>query len=229
MASHINYARKLAQAGFVSQQTVHKAVQNLNNPKIEAEQKIEFLYMIGFEFGGHVLNNYWRLKPNLTRKVDNFIREKFSAHFVIGFHLRNYYLSPQDIELFIDCALMIENLRSKVVGNRKVKWFVASDHSGTIENLRKRSGTYKSRIIVNQGRIGHIGYNEDSYERALMDIELLSQCDEIIVTGGSTFGFIASLKSQKLPFVIEGERNATRCEVFKLSAPARAFNNMATF
>ena len=51
--------------------------------------------------------------------------------------------------------------------------------------------------------------NDDpaGYEKAIIDVELLSRCDELIITGGSTFGFIAGMKSLKMPYYVNGFDN----------------------
>lgn len=69
------------------------------------------------------------------------------------------------------------------------------------------------------GEIDHIVSNPNGYGRAIFDVEMLSRCDEIIITGGSTFGFIATLKAQKMPFYVEGKRLMKECREFNLSAP----------
>jgi hypothetical protein len=53
----------------------------------------------------------------------------------------------------------------------------------------------------------------------MLDVELLSLCDELIVTGPSTFGWVAAMKSLKLPLFINGHNRTEKCLRSKLSDP----------
>ena len=226
MATNLRYAQKLANLGFVRQETVHKASQALKNSNMTIEQKGELLLSIGFEFAGYALNKYWHLKPYMAEKVNWYVRNKFGPHFVIGFQIRVEFLEKSDIDLFVRCALSIEDKMRKYIGNQLVKWFLAIDDSDLIEKFKSE---YGDRIIATEGEIGNIAYDdEDTYERSLLDNELLSRCDEMVQTGGSTYGFAASLKKQKMPYYIEGG-NDTQCRVFQLFRPPIKPDGYATF
>lgn len=127
-------------------------------------------------------------------------------------------MNQEDVQIFINCALEIENDNKINIGNRKVKWFISTDENAQIERLLKR---YSDKILTGEGKIGHVSFESDAYERTILDIELLSNCNETILTGGSTFGFIGSLKSQKLPYFVEGRKSSNRCKLLNLHAPAR--------
>ena len=58
-----------------------------------------------------------------------------------------------------------------------------------------------------------------SQHRAILDVKLLSLCNELIVTGGSTFGWVASMKSLKLPMYINGQNRMNKCLRASLSDP----------
>ena len=218
LAANIKNAEKLAHFGFVSSGTVKKAKKNLNDKQVTKAMKLDSLFKIGFEFAGHVLNNYWLVKPNIKAKINNFIKKKFSGDFIIGLQFRFHYLNKEDIQTFIKCALDIENNNKINVSNRKVKWFISTDQDTYIEDLFKR---YSDKILRGEGKIGHIAIESDAYERAILDIELLSYCNETILTGGSTFGFIGSLKNQKIPYFVEGRRSFNGCKLLDFNAPAR--------
>ena len=69
--------------------------------------------------------------------------------------------------------------------HKGIKWFISSDLESIADILREK---YPNKIVTGNGVIGHILRNKDSYQRAILDHELLSRCDELIITGGSTFG-----------------------------------------
>lgn len=209
---------------FVKNQTVEKAKKTVKKTFLSKNKKLESLFQIGFEFAGHVLNNYWFLKPNIQIKVNNFIKQKFLGNFIIGMQIRYEFLNQTDIKRFINCAKKIE--RKKKTVNQAIKWFIVSENNTQLQMLKKK---YGEKILINEGKIGHIAYESNTYERALLDIELLSNCDEIILTGGSTFGFIASLKSQKKPFFVEGRRSKNSCKFLDFNAPARSPDGFSSF
>ena len=59
------------------------------------------------------------------------------------------------------------------------------------------------------------------YEKTILDNELLSRCDEMIITGGSTFGFLAAIKSQRMPYHVNIGMH--KCQRAQLSRPPAYF------
>jgi len=109
-----------------------------------------------------------------------------------------------------------------------VKWFVTSDDKLRLDRLVSQ---YPNKIIVSNGTIGHIFYNKDAYERSILDIELLAKCNLIILSGGSTFGFIAGMKQKRMPYYVDGWRSKDpKCEMVRLSKPSmRPFFDYSVF
>ena len=218
LAANLKHAEKLANYGFVRSETVKRAQKSLKDKHVTKAQKLDSLFQIGFEFAGHVLNNYWLLKPNVKEKINNFIKQKFSGDFIIGLQMRFEYLNQEDIQTFIKCALKIEKDNRANIGNRKVKWFISTDRKDRIQNLIRQ---YGNKMLVGNGKIGHVAFAGGTYERTLLDIELLRYSNVTVLTGGSTFGFIGSLKSQKIPYFVEGRRSSNECKLLDFHAPAR--------
>lgn len=228
----MNYAKKLTELGLVRAETVEKAANSLKDSNQTESQKLENLYLIGFEFAGHILNNYWRPKPSLKRRIEAFSQSNFIDSYVIGLQMRfNYLQKTDEFQLFAECALELEEKIRPVIGNQSVKWFFTSDLSENFHEqiLQKLKIIYSKPIISESGPMGHIGSSDEYYERAIVDVELLSRCNEIIITGGSTFGFIASLVSQKRSFYIEGNSNGRNCRQLEFSYPPRNHKNDAVF
>jgi hypothetical protein len=148
-------------------------------------------------------------------------RKYFHQKFVIGMQFRFKYLIWSDVFVFFACALEIEQTMG-----RKAQWFVSSDSE---ENSAKIRDLYPDRVFQANGSIGHVQLQDEAYERALLDIELLSLCDEFIMTGGSTFGFMAAIKSDKYPLFVNGGLNATKCERFSLTNPSITTDHDAVF
>lgn len=224
LCQNSKYHEKLVDYQLVKNETVQKAIRSLDDERLGESVKLDHLLMIGFEFGGSVLNNYWRLKKPILAKIDNFYDTHMKNRYVIGLQIRNDYMIGEDLESFVDCAIKIEkNLTAQ--DQSTVKWFVASDRQTIIDRLESRFG---DKILFGNGTIEHIGVLQDAYGRVLFDIELLSRCNETIITGGSTFGFVASMKRQKLPYFIEGHLMTKQCRRLRLSSPPKRFDNLAS-
>lgn len=71
----------------------------------------------------------------------------------------------------------------KTFPNKTIKWYVASDEWRPLKQLAEQ---FKDNIVLGTGVLGHTRLDPGSYERAILDSELLSRCDELIITGGSS-------------------------------------------
>lgn len=216
MASNIKYAQHLVKFNFVRAETVKRAQDSLDDENIIENQKLEYLFLIGFEFAGHVMNNYWMLNKMLANKINDFVHKEFNGNYMIGMQFRFHYLDKVDVIHFLNCSKLIENKNKQIIANRKVKWFISSDDGAFIETLKRN---YSDKIVTGIGHIGHVDTNPDAYERALFDIELLSKCDETIITGGSTFGVMSFIKSQKRAYYFEGKKSKKECRKFRFFSP----------
>jgi hypothetical protein len=43
---------------------------------------------------------------------------------------------------------------------------------------------YSEKIIENEGLVAHVSENSSGLKRTALDFEILSRCDELIITGG---------------------------------------------
>lgn len=214
---------KLIKHRLVKPETIHRALNSLDDDNIVEQQRIEYFQMIGFEYAGSILNNYWRLNKRMQEKVDDFYRHNFEGAFVIGMQLRFEYLNMTDVETFLNCA---RNIEYKLDNQKPVKWYVSSDYADFVRKIKSK---HEHKILTAAGYIGHVNLNNHSYERAILDIELLSRCDELIFTGGSTFGFMAALINQRRPYYINGRVNMRTCERLKFFSPPKTSRNESVF
>jgi hypothetical protein len=210
--SNSKYFEKLLAVGAVQRTTIDRAldIQSRSN-----EEQLNRLFQVGFEAAGYVLKKGWPLRPHIVALVNQYKSQYFDGSFVIGLQLRVEFLNEtaKDVEKFIDCALGIE----KTVKSKKpVKWFVASDKNRIFDKISQLMPN--KTVFTTNGTARHgkgNGENEHTI-KAFLDIELLSLCDEIIQTSGSTFGFISVIKAQKLPYYVNGtDRCGDRCKDMK--------------
>jgi len=150
----------------------------------------------------------------------------FKNNYVIGIQMRAtdslFIDEAKDHLKFINCALEIEKgyiLKSKRT-DISFKWFIATD-SDKIRSLIFEH--YKEKSFTSNGTLDHTSLgSKDGFRRAVLDVELLSKCDEVIVTSGSTFGWLAAMKTLKMPYYISGSSDkmmkCTREDMRRISA-----------
>jgi len=214
------YFPKLLYYNLTSKETVNSAsniISNKNSTQIEKQEKI---FQVGFEVGGNLLNRFWRPNEAILKQIHFFVDKYFKNNFVIGLQLRYGDGNPNQIYLnekndtdtikFIKCARDIEReytLRNEMTNNQSFKWFIASDSARHIDSILKKY----PKSFTSNGTLKHVAYDSDGYTRTIIDVELLSRCNELIITGGSTFGWIAAMKMQKMPFFINGFSQMEKC------------------
>ncbi|RNA13026.1 hypothetical protein BpHYR1_031704 [Brachionus plicatilis] len=195
---------KLLEYKLASNKTIERAnisVSQRKTGKQSDAQIVEDLLLVGFEVGSVLINKFWKPQTFLTDQINSFYDREFRAHFVIGMQLRFLYMNKQDVDKFFKCAFYIE----KINGVQKAKWFLTGDDNHRIDALYVQ---YPDRFIMGQGKIAHSSFSSiGSYERTILDNELLARSNEILFTGGSTYGFVAALRQNKLPYCVEGRSN----------------------
>jgi hypothetical protein len=211
ICSNPNYYNQLIYYNLVKNETVQKSILTMNNPNSTFEEKNHNLFMIGFEVGANLLNKIVIPKPRIQQIVNEYVKRFFIENYVIGMQLRTYYLDLEKDSLrFINCAFQIENeyLRTNKEKAKPVKWYISSDSD---ELLNIMVALYPEKTLAGNGTIKHVSFDSIGYERTLIDIDLLSKCDELIHTGGSTFGFVAAMKGFKVPYYVDGRKNESKC------------------
>ena len=219
---------KLHANGLVSAQTTAKAREQVlrlhradidraaTSRQLEAEV-LESVLRVGYEVGGVWLREHWRPHARLQALIDAFVAKNFGtangedSTYVVGLQMRSDFIDADtDVNTFLECARGVEGRLMKNEPQRRVKWFVATE-SG--ELMRRLEAVMPKRVLdLNGQSLSH-------WQRVIMDIELLSRCHELIVTGGSTFGFLAAMRSGRLPLYVNGRANMSECARTSLSRP----------
>ena len=226
------YFPKLLYYDLVTSTTINTALSAINTQNATEAYKQESLFRVGFEVGGNILNRIWTPNEAIQAETSAYLAKKFVGHFVIGIQLRFQFLNQSaDTLKFLNCATQIENdyLRMHTPLNGSsgfFKWFIASDTEWQLNSILEK---YPHKAFSSNGTISHIVYNAKGYSRTILDVELLSRCDEIIITGGSTFGWIAAMKSFKMPFYVNGKSTMQACARANLSYPPHTPYMAGTF
>jgi len=221
LCSNPNYFYNFTYYNLVKNETINLALEVISNNKSNLIDKQQKILKVGFEVGGNLLNRFWKPIKSIMIDVKMFFEKYFQNNFVIGFQLRYTYINKQDTKKFIDCALQIEReyflSKNNSIKVNSFKWFIASDSQVEINEILK---IYPNKTFTtNQYALGHIVSSRNAFHRTILDVELLSLCNELIVTGGSTFGWVAAMKSLKLPLYINGQNRSEKCLRSSLSEP----------
>jgi hypothetical protein len=205
---------KLLNYDLVCKDTINNARKALQNKtQIGPGPEQDLIFQVGFEVGGNLMRKFWKPRKNVQNTIKKYYDRYFKEHFVIGLQLRFYYLNEkEDTQAFIDCAYKLEEYFNST---RITKWFISSDSEKFIKKIEK---THRDKIITTHGIIKNIAYNFlEGYNRTILDSELLSLCDAIVITGGSTFGFVSAMKSLRIPYYINGHSSMKECKRMSLS------------
>lgn len=122
LAANPEHMVKLAANKFVRRETVERALRCVRKNEVNEAEKVNSLFMVGFEYAGNVLKHYWRLNENWQRKVDMYYENEFRDFYVIGMQMRSVYLDREvDVETFIRCAFWIEKRNREFIGGKEVR------------------------------------------------------------------------------------------------------------
>jgi hypothetical protein len=174
--------------------------------------------------GHNLLQRHWRIDNEFQVFIDNFLYENFYGHIVIAIQLRYAYIKWKDTDAFIDCAINIE----KQINKTNIKWFVTSDNN---KNLKRIEAKYKNKVIHTLDFIqaNRVNSMYGKYGSTILDNELMSKSDFLIISGGSTFGFTAAIRKNELPFYVNGGRNQKKCIKMTLSELSITNSGFAVF
>ena len=220
LCSNPIYYDVFLQYGLAKQETIDKArVVFKNLTQYSNDVKMRVFLQIGLEVGGSILNIFWKPKKEIQDLINFYHKTHFQGNYVIGLQIRIEFLQnnlkfsdfknetqffDKIINQFILCALDFEiNLlqdQNFFKKYKSIKWFVISDNMKIIEKI---SDLYPNKVIKTNGTVLHVFFDPNGYTKAILDNELLSKCDELILSSGSSFGFTAALRKQSLPLYID--------------------------
>jgi hypothetical protein len=214
------YYDALLELDLTKSETINKAKNiSKNLAQYSNDIKMRVFLQIGFEVGGNILNYFWKPKRELQNLINYYHQTEFIGNYVIGLQIRieflqnnikTYAYQNEDqfhkkiLNEFIKCA---SNLEDNLTNNsyfireyKSIKWFAISDN---INIINKLSSLYPKKVIKTNGTVTHVVKDPNGYFKAILDNELLSKCNELIVSSGSSFGFVAALRKQILPLNID--------------------------
>ncbi|CAG8495703.1 19033_t:CDS:1 [Cetraspora pellucida] len=163
-----------------------------------------------------------RLHPQISQKVETFANNNFNDH-IIGIHYREKK-SPHDMVIPIEHYVNVVRMLLVEAQNTNVTLFVAADNNNGLKKLvdslheaiNSNSNDSSVKIFHSQDDLdakNSVSWNTGTEVGALIDIKLLSLCDDLVITYGSSFGFLAAAWSEKAsrrrgPFIVMPIKNS---------------------
>ena len=140
-----------------------------------------------------------RLQENIDEQAKNFVSSNFSDY-NIGIHMRT---KKSTKKMVIPVEHYCQAVRMILLGKKEnsVSIFVAADTNRGRDNLvdclrhflSHNDNSVKVVYAENNMNIKNpLTHNPGNEENALVDMKLLSLCDDLVITYGSSFGFVAA-------------------------------------
>jgi hypothetical protein len=128
---------------------------------------------------------------------DQFVEEHFHGKFVVGLQARSgsdftdHFMTPEDWRLYRDCAEAVVPPND----SREIVFFLATD---TEEGRRKGTATLETSDLGLRHKVFVstptflLSNHPEGVQKALLDILLLSACDDRVMTAWSSYGYFAA-------------------------------------
>jgi hypothetical protein len=126
--------------------------------------------------------NKLKVKKEILIQVNKFIKKKFSKN-MIGIHIRRGDFVKLSIADISPDEKFIEEMKKEIEKNKNVKFFLATEDKNTEKVFRK---IFLKKIITFPKKTSK-REDEGSVEEALIELIILSKCDKLIGSYGSTF------------------------------------------
>ncbi len=160
-------------------------------------------YQMSRERGYELIQKYIKLKPHLQKKIDEFVKEHFEGHHVIGVHYRGTDKSTESP--LVPYKVMIKLMKNECAQDPNLKIFVATDEEKFLKEMYKNfpGKIIAASVLRSQGGYpvhytSHNGaYNYKKGEDAVMDCILLSKCSKLYKTSSN----LSSASARFNPFM----------------------------
>uniref|UniRef100_A0A7S3G7V5 Fucosyltransferase n=1 Tax=Palpitomonas bilix TaxID=652834 RepID=A0A7S3G7V5_9EUKA len=142
--------------------------------------------VFGDDWYGAMMRWVVRPIPSLQVEIDEFVAEKFAKNFVVGLQIRrkgSNKLSLKQENSFFTCA----NNVARQQGVEDPYYFIAADNEQSRKDAEKQYGDKAIFFSSTVSRSSTRGVQE-----GIIDLLLLAHCDDIIGSGGSTYGRTAA-------------------------------------
>jgi hypothetical protein len=163
------------------------------------------------KLGNEIVAKHFKVRPEIRKKVDDFVRDNFRGKFVISIHYRGTDKTSEAPK--VSYQEMAEHIREQIEGRNLTdyKLFVATDEEAFTNFLEKKFPglVIKTDMVRSKdGKPLHLGAKDpfSSGESALIDCMLLSKGNVLIRTSSNLSLFSTYLNST-LPVVEVSQRH----------------------
>lgn len=165
----------------------------------------------------------FRLKLTYVDQIKNFIDNNFGDH-NIGIHIRSKKTSLYRMVIPVEHYFQVVKTLLVGIKGKTISIFIASDTNDDRDKLAKllkssnhfNNNTINVVYVENDMNIHNpVNFNPGTEANAIVDMKILSFCDDLVITYGSSFGFIAAgwsynaVSRQRGPYILMPIRNSS--------------------
>ncbi|MBI2742499.1 MAG: hypothetical protein HYX48_01110 [Chlamydiales bacterium] len=182
----------------------------MENPVVASHRKIHRFHKTAFrrmsrERGYELIQKYIQLRPEISRKIEEYVEENFKGYHVIGVHFRGTDKKREAKRVSFDSVFNEIRLSIAKLPSDQYKLFVATDEQQFLDEI---SAEFKGRVLYIKARRSTDGKavhfeKKNQYElgeQALVDSLLLSKT-EFLVRTVSNLSFCSLYFNPTLPVV----------------------------
>ena len=151
--------------------------------------------MIGHDIFGTLFNKLFKPSDDILSKINSLKKEFLKSDKVIGLQIRKIEgnsIDDSQFDVFLRCA------KSLSIGAKNPKYFISTDNINTKVYASKLLG--QSQVIMHNDSIDR--GTTDGIKNALVDLWLLGETEDVIISPYSTFGYVAHARTSKIPYIV---------------------------
>ena len=150
---------------------------------------------IGPDIFGTLFKKLFKPKYDILNKIQLMKKQFLQSDRVIGLQIRKIEgnsIDDSQFDVFLRCA------KSLSMGAKNPKYFLSADNIETKDHATRLLGI--NQIIAHNNTLDRSSI--DGMKNALIDLWLLGESDEIIISPYSTFGYVAHGRTSKVPYLV---------------------------
>eukprot|EP01116_Phalansterium_solitarium_P022201 TRINITY_DN7246_c0_g1_i1.p1 TRINITY_DN7246_c0_g1~~TRINITY_DN7246_c0_g1_i1.p1 ORF type:complete len:644 (-),score=219.24 TRINITY_DN7246_c0_g1_i1:357-2288(-) len=186
-----------------------------------------------FEPMGVLARSMLILNPAIRSIIDKFkAKHEFDKYFTVGIQIRTYLFNRgrhdpvNQINRFFHCADKAESIyRESIDDERPTRLFVCSDNQTMLGELKQKHGDRLVHFVASEDMPSGLDKRQFDAWLRLVEILIVSECNDMVLSDFSTFSTIASGVSSKRPYVLLQEGicvqrvNADPCFTYSWALP----------
>jgi len=130
---------------------------------------------------------------SIWHRVNAIRQKRFAGQHVIGLQMRSFFMQPFQVATFWRCARFLAMQQTK-----PTIFFLATDDEKIQEAALQ--ALPRDVVVIVDGKVTRATAN--GVKRAVVDMLLLEESDELIITAGSSFGRLAHGRNGRAPYVV---------------------------